>query len=80
MKFLILSFVLSSIFSTFIFAQTSEINIIPQPKSVTRLAGEFELNYKTKIVAFDAVGRKSAGLLNDLPWSLGPQHRDRNLG
>ncbi len=47
-------------------AQTAGLNIIPQPKSLTPLKGEFKLNYKTKIVATDDAGRKSAGILNDL--------------
>lgn len=50
----------------FVFAQTSEINIIPQPKSVSLRKGDFNFNLKTKIVATDAEGRKSAGILNDL--------------
>lgn len=60
-------FSLFSIISTVaVFAQSAELNIIPQPKSMTRLKGEFKLNYKTKIVATDEQGRKSAGILNDL--------------
>ena len=46
--------------------QTSELNIIPQPNSVSRIKGEFKLNYQTKIVATDETGCKSAGILNDL--------------
>jgi len=60
-------FSLFSIISTVaVFAQSAELNIIPQPKSMTRLKGEFKLNFKTKIVATDDAGRKSAGILNDL--------------
>jgi hexosaminidase len=58
------------IFGLFLFSMTSaqsgELSIIPQPKSLTRLKGEFKLSYKTKIVATDDAGRASAGILNDL--------------
>ncbi len=47
-------------------AQTKEFNIVPQPKSLKILKGEFKLNYKTKIAATDQWGVKSAGILNDL--------------
>jgi len=47
-------------------AQTAELNIIPQPNSMSRLKGEFKFSFKTKIVATDDAGRKSAGILNDL--------------
>lgn len=51
-----------------IFAQTpvAQPNIIPQPKSVSLLKGEFKLNFKTKIAATDEAGRMAAGALNDL--------------
>lgn len=54
------------LFSVSVFAQTAEFNIIPQPKSVQRLSGEFKFNQKTKIVATDEIGRQSAAILNDL--------------
>jgi hexosaminidase len=66
MKHIAFSFILSLVLSLFAFGQTDEINIIPQPKSVKHLPGEFELNYKTKLIVTDDVGRKSANLLNDL--------------
>ena len=66
MKNLFCAFILGLLFCFVAFAQTSELSIIPQPKSVTRLKGEFKLNYKTKIVATGEIGRKSAGILNDL--------------
>lgn len=59
--FFILAFFVSGAF-----AQRGEFNIVPQPKSIKRLQGEFELNFKTKIIAADDTGRKSAGVLNDL--------------
>ena len=52
--------------ATFSFAQTGELNIVPQPKSVVKSNGEFKFDNKTKIVATDEIGRKSAGMLNDL--------------
>ncbi|MCY7347228.1 MAG: family 20 glycosylhydrolase, partial [Pyrinomonadaceae bacterium] len=48
----------------FVFAQTGELSIIPQPKSVKQLKGEFELNRKTKLVAIDEEGRRLAEFLN----------------
>ena len=66
MKNLILICFLSVLCVFSVFAQTSDLNIVPQPSSVTRLKGDFKLNYKTKIVANDDAGRKSAGVLNDL--------------
>jgi hexosaminidase len=50
----------------FVFAQNSEINIIPQPRSVNRLKGEFKLNYNTKIAVTNAGARRTATMLNDL--------------
>lgn len=47
-------------------AQNTELNIIPRPKSVKPSSGNFRLTHKTKLVAFDETGRKTAGLLNDL--------------
>ena len=61
-----LIFVIAVFFALSVFPQTSSLNIIPQPHSVSRIKGEFKLNYKTKIVATDETGRKSAGILNDL--------------
>lgn len=66
MKNLYFVFVLCLFLYSTVFAQNSELNIIPQPKSLNRLKGEFKLNFKTKIVAADETGRKSAGVLNDL--------------
>lgn len=66
MKNLIFAFIFCLFLSVFAFAQTSELNIIPQPKSLTKLKGEFAFNLKTKIYANDETGRKSAGILNDL--------------
>src|SRR6185369_9727081 len=66
MKTLIFFLLFSVIFTASARAQNSELNIIPQPKSVKQQKGEFKLNYKTKIVATDEAGRKSAGILNDL--------------
>lgn len=51
---------------SFVFGQDGEISIVPQPKSLKRLKDDFKLSYKTKIVATDEIGRKSAGVLNDL--------------
>lgn len=48
------------------FAQTGDINIIPRPNSVKRMDGQFTLTAKTKIVATDDAGRRSAATLNDL--------------
>lgn len=62
--FSILCVVVVFVFS--ISAQTSELNIVPRPKSIKPLGGSFELNFKTKIIANDNVSRKSAGILNDL--------------
>jgi hexosaminidase len=66
MKKLIFFLLFSAILTVSVAAQSGELNIIPQPKSVIRHKGEFKLNYKTKIVATDDAGRKSAGILNDL--------------
>jgi len=66
MKNLTFAFIFCLFLCSFVFAQTSELNIIPQPKSVQKLNGEFNFNLKTKIVATDEIGRKSAGILNDL--------------
>jgi hexosaminidase len=66
MKNLILAMFICCFFSVTVFAQMAEFNIIPQPKSVNFSNGNFILDYKTKIVADDETGRKSAGILNDL--------------
>ncbi len=66
MKQLIYAIAICLIFSAASFAQTAEISIIPQPKSLTRIKGEFRFSRKTKIVASDDMGRRSAGILNDL--------------
>ncbi len=66
MKKLTVLFILTLVFCSLVSAQNGELNIIPQPKSVTRQKGEFELNYKTKIVATNEIERKTAEILNDL--------------
>ena len=66
MKYPAFAFIFSLFLGVAVLAQTAELNIIPQPKSVMRNAGEFKLNYKTKIVATDEAGRRTAGILNDL--------------
>ena len=58
------------IFSIFLFAlpasaQTGDLDIIPKPVSVERGKGEFRLTSKTKIIATDDAGRRSASILND---------------
>lgn len=66
MKILSLAALLCLFLCSLAHAQTDEISIIPKPKSLTRTKGDFKLNFKTKIYASDAVGRASAGVLNDL--------------
>src|SRR5215204_969654 len=66
MKTFIFFFVFCAFLTVSAAAQTAGLNIIPQPKSAIRLKGEFKLKLKTKIVATDEQGRKSAGILNDL--------------
>lgn len=66
MKKLIFVSLLCLVFCLSIFGQNGELNIIPQPKSVSRIKGEFKLTQKTKIVARDDAGRRSAAALNDL--------------
>ena len=66
MKILLFAFVFCLFSGSIVFAQTAELNIIPQPKSVTRAKGEFKFNFKTQILVTDEAGRKSAGILNDL--------------
>jgi hypothetical protein len=65
MKKLLFLTIFSAIFAIPVPAQNAGLNIIPQPKSVTLRKGEFKLNYKTKIVATDDEGRRSAGILID---------------
>ncbi|MCY7376386.1 MAG: family 20 glycosylhydrolase [Pyrinomonadaceae bacterium] len=65
MKTLIFSLFLLSLSASFCFAQKSELNIIPQPKSVERLNGNFELNRNTKLAATDEEGRRLAKNFND---------------
>ena len=48
------------------FPVVGKINIIPQPKTVKRIGGEFELNKDTKIVAADETAVKMAVNLNSL--------------
>lgn len=66
MKHLYFSFICCFLFGSAAFSQTGELNIVPQPKSIAKSSGEFKLTYKTKIVATDDAGRRSAGILNDL--------------
>jgi len=66
MKKLTFVFLLCLVFGVPAFAQKCELNIVPQPKTIRCLNGEFKLSRKTKIVARDETGRKSAALLNDL--------------
>lgn len=66
MNNLLLLSLLSLVCCLSVFAQSNEISIIPQPKSVTRTKGDFKLNYKTKIVAGDGAGQRMAGVFNDL--------------
>ena len=68
MKKLSLVFLLCLVFGIPAFGQKCELNIIPQPKTVRCLNGEFKFSAKTKIVARDETGRQSAALLND--WLL----------
>lgn len=66
MKKIILSVIFCLLFSAFCFAQNGEVNIIPKPASVKMLDGKFRFSRKTKIVATDDAGRKSADILNAL--------------
>jgi hexosaminidase len=66
MKQLTYAIALLIVFCAASLAQTAEISIIPQPKSLKRLDGEFKFNRKTKIVATGDAGRRSAGILNEL--------------
>jgi hexosaminidase len=66
MKSFIFFFAVFAFFTACAFGQTVGLNIIPQPVLVNPTVGEFKLNFKTKIVATDETGRKSAGILNDL--------------
>jgi len=43
-----------------------EINIIPQPNSIKRIGGQFELNPETKIIAADQSGVQAAAVLNEV--------------
>lgn len=66
MKNLSFAFIFGLFLCFMVNAQNTELNIIPQPKSINFSKGNFKLNYKTKIAATDDAGRKSAGILNDL--------------
>lgn len=66
MKNLILLCFFSIVFVYGAFAQKCELNVVPQPALVKCLDGNFKLNFKTKIVATDETGRRSAEILNDL--------------
>jgi hexosaminidase len=67
MKILFFAFVICLFFCPLFTAaaQNGEINIIPKPKSITRLKGDFIFNRKTKIVAKTEAARRLADLLND---------------
>ncbi len=43
-----------------------EINVIPQPNSIKRIGGQFELDWETKIVAVDQRGVQAAAVLNEV--------------
>jgi hexosaminidase len=67
MKNLLFAFIFGLFLCFMSFAKSSEFNIIPKPSYMLLLKGEsFKLNRKTKIVATDDAGRKSAEILNDL--------------
>ncbi len=63
---LILIFAFVFVFGSVVFGETAAFNIIPRPASIKVGGGHFKFDQKTKIVAQDEVGRKMAGLLNDL--------------
>ena len=65
MKNLSFAFILGLLFCFAVFAQTSELNIIPQPKSISRTKGEFKLNRKTKIIVGNDRQRQIASLFNE---------------
>lgn len=49
------------------FVNAQNVNIIPKPKSFTYTRSlPFEFSLKTKLYASDEIGRKTAGILNDL--------------
>ena len=66
MKTLIFFFAFSVIFTASAFSQSGGLNVIPLPKTMNRMKGEFKLNFKTKIEATDEIGRRTATILNDL--------------
>ncbi len=66
MKHLLIAAAISLFFASANFGQAEQINIVPQPASVTKRTGTFRFDQKTKIVAADRTGREMAGLLNDL--------------
>lgn len=45
---------------------SGEVNIIPQPTSIRRIGGQFELSRETKIVALDEFGIRSSAILNEV--------------
>jgi hexosaminidase len=50
-----------------VFVNAQNVNIVPKPKSFTFTRSlPFEFSQKTKIYASDEIGRKTAGILNDL--------------
>ncbi len=66
MKYTLFAAAFCLLFSCIVSAQTDEINIIPKPQSVKRGDGKFRFSRKTKIVATDEAGVKTAGILNDI--------------
>ena len=65
MKTLIFAFAFCLALSSIHMAQTSEINIIPKPKSVKTSEGHFLLSRKTRIIAYGVEERTIATVLND---------------
>lgn len=66
MRLIFLAIVICVTLSPVVFAQSPDINIIPKPNSVRRTMGQFTLTPKTKIIATDDAGKRTAGALNDL--------------
>ncbi|HEX2640027.1 MAG TPA: beta-N-acetylhexosaminidase, partial [Pyrinomonadaceae bacterium] len=67
MKFQILALICTYVFASVSFAQVSEINIIPKPRSVQNKAGAFTLNKNTKLSALGgAAARDNAVVFNDM--------------
>jgi hexosaminidase len=71
---IILAFLMIVLVSSLLIAQTSDLNIIPQPNSVEMGNGRFVISKETRIVAKDKETRRSAEALNSLLQSyLGEQ-------